>query len=55
MRYEVYLTRKAMKELDDIEPPSRKRILDALTSLETMASPVDSILKSLRDIRTTTG
>lgn len=33
MRYEVYLTRKAMKELDDIEPPSRKRILDALTML----------------------
>ena len=33
MRYEVYLTRKAKKDLDELDPKNRRRVLEALTML----------------------
>ncbi|BEP17750.1 type II toxin-antitoxin system RelE/ParE family toxin [Pyrofollis japonicus] len=33
MRYEVHLTRKAKKQLDNLDPQVRKRILEALLVL----------------------
>jgi len=33
MRYEIYLTRKAKKELDRLDPQTQERILEALITL----------------------
>ena len=33
MRYEIYLTRKARKDLDKLDPQTRRRVIDALITL----------------------
>ena len=33
MKYEIYLTRKAKKQLDRLDPETRRKVLEALTML----------------------
>jgi len=52
MRYDVYFTRRAKKELDELEPETRRRILDKLIILRDYGFTVRLISRSLGDIKT---
>ncbi len=51
MRYEVYLTRKAWKDLDELDPQTRKRIIDALVTLRDYGFTPRLDIKKLRGYR----
>jgi len=52
MRYEVYLTRKAKKDLDELDPKIRRRVLEALTMLRDYGFTPRLDIKKLRGYRT---
>ena len=54
-RYKVYVTRKALKELNKLDPHSRDRILEALTVLRDYGFTSRLDIKKLRGYKTTTG
>lgn len=47
-RYEVYITRKALKELDKLDPHSRNRIMEALAILRDYGFTSRLDIKKLR-------
>ncbi len=51
MKYEVYLTRKAGKDLDDLDPQTRRRVLDALLMLRDYGFTPRLDIKKLRGYR----
>jgi len=51
MRYEVYLTRKAKKDLDELDPKIRRRVLEALTMLRDYGFTPRLDIKKLRGYR----
>lgn len=51
MRYEVYLTRKAWKDLDELDPQTKKRIIDALVTLRDYGFTPRLDIKKLRGYR----
>jgi len=51
MRYEIYLTRKAKKDLDELDPKIRRRVLEALTMLRDYGFTPRLDIKKLRGYR----
>ena len=51
MRYEIYLTRKAKKDLDELNPKIRRRVLEALTMLRDYGFTPRLDVKKLRGYR----
>ena len=51
MKYEIYLTRKAKKQLDRLDPETRRRVLEALTMLRDYVFTPRLDIKKLRGYR----
>ncbi len=51
MKYEIYLTRKAKKQLDRLDPETRRKVLEALTMLRDYGFTPRLYIKKLRGYR----